>query len=72
MEMRRRGFLIGAVAGACAAVGGEAEDARERVPPAVIAPPGSDGGKRLRFVQSLCVGNWGEAGDRRSQRFRSP
>lgn len=53
MEMRRRGFLIGAVAGACAAVGGEAEDARERVPPAVIAPPGSDGGKRLR---TRCTG----------------
>ena len=53
MEMRRRGFLIGAVAGACTAVGGEAEDARQRVPPAAIAPPGADGGKRLR---TRCTG----------------
>ena len=45
--MRRRGFLIGAAAGAYVAVGGEAEDARKRVPPAAIAPPGSDGGARL-------------------------
>ena len=52
MEMRRRGFLIGAVAGACAAVGGEAEDAGGRALPA-IAPPGSDNGKRLR---TRCTG----------------
>ena len=51
MEMRRRGFLLGAVAGACAAAGGE--DARERVPPAAIAPPGADGGARLR---TRCTG----------------
>ncbi len=50
MEMRRRGFLLGAVAGACAAAGGE--DARERVP-AAIAPPGADGGARLR---TRCTG----------------
>ena len=54
MEMRRRGFLIGAAAGACAAVGGETEDARERVPPAVIAPPGADGGERLRRRCTAC------------------
>ncbi len=52
--MRRRGFLVGAVAGACAAVGGEAEDARKRVPPAAIAPPGSDGGTRLRTRCTAC------------------
>lgn len=51
MEMRRRGFLLGAVAGACVAAGGE--DARERVPPAAIAPPGADGGARLR---TRCTG----------------
>jgi len=51
MEMRRRGFLMGAVAGACAAAGGA--DARERVPPVAIAPPGSDGGMRLR---TRCAG----------------
>ncbi len=54
MEMRRRGFLIGAAAGACVAVGGEAEDAQERVPPAVIAPPGADGGERLRRRCTAC------------------
>lgn len=53
MEMRRRGFLLGAVAGACAAAGGEVENARERVPPAAIAPPGADGGARLR---TRCTG----------------
>ncbi len=51
MEMRRRGFLLGAVAGACVASGGE--DARERVSSAAIAPPGSDGGTRLR---TRCTG----------------
>ena len=51
MEMRRRGFLLGAVAGAFVAAGGE--DARERVPPAAIAPPGADGGARLR---TRCTG----------------
>ncbi len=51
MEMRRRGFLLGAVAGACAAAGGE--DALERVASVAIAPPGSDGGTRLR---TRCTG----------------
>ena len=51
MEMRRRAFLLGAMAGACAAADGE--DARERVPPAAIAPPGADGGVRLR---ARCTG----------------
>ena len=51
MEIRRRGFLLGAVAGACAAADGE--DARERVTPAAIAPPGSDGGTRLH---TRCTG----------------
>ena len=51
MEMRRRAFLLGAMAGACAAAGGE--DARERVPSAAIAPPGADGGARLR---TRCTG----------------
>ena len=50
MEMRRRGFLLGAVAGACAAAGGE--DAPQEVR-AAIAPPGADGGMRLR---SRCTG----------------
>ena len=54
MEMRRRGFLLGAVAGACAAKGGEIVDARERVSSAAIAPPGSDGGKRLRMRCTGC------------------
>ena len=36
------------------AVGGEAEDAQERVPPAVIAPPGADGGERLRRRCTAC------------------
>ena len=53
MEMRRRGFLLGVAAGACAAAGGEVEGARKRVPPAAIAPPGSDGGTRLR---TRCTG----------------
>ena len=63
MEMRRRGFLIGAAAGAYVAVGGEAEDARQRVPPVVIAPPGADGGERLRrrcTACNLCVALCGE------------
>ena len=51
MEMRRRGFLLGAVAGACVAAGGEA--VRERVSSAAIAPPGSDGGACLR---TRCTG----------------
>ena len=51
MEMRRRGFLLGAAAGACTALGGEsAEQAPAR---AAIAPPGSDSGKRLR---TRCTG----------------
>ena len=51
MEMRRRGFLLGAAAGACTVLGGEpAEQASAR---AVIAPPGSDSGKRLR---TRCTG----------------
>ena len=51
MEMRRRGFLLGVAAGACTALGGEpAEQASAR---AVIAPPGSDNGKRLR---TRCTG----------------
>ena len=54
MEMRRRGFLLGAVAGACAAKGGEIVDARERVSSAAIAPPGSDGGQRLRMRCTGC------------------
>ena len=51
MEMRRRGFLLGAMAGACAAAGGE--DARAYVTSVAIAPPGSDGGARLR---TRCTG----------------
>ena len=51
MEMRRRGFLLGAAAGACTALGGKpAEQAPVR---AAIAPPGSDNGKRLR---TRCTG----------------
>ena len=48
MEMRRRGFLLGAMAGVCAARGAEAAEV-----PAAIAPPGSDGGARLR---TRCTG----------------
>ena len=57
MEMRRRGFLLGAAAGACGALGeralpngrlGEATlPGREAPARAAIAPPGSDNGKRL-------------------------
>ena len=59
MEMRRRGFLLGAVAGACA-IGEGADGARgagtdgargARALP--IAPPGSEGGVRLR---TRCTG----------------
>ena len=63
MEMRRRGFLLGAAAGACGALGeralpdgrlGEATlPGREAPARAVIAPPGSDNGKRLR---ARCTG----------------
>ena len=54
MEVRRRGFLMGAVAGACAAAGADgAPSERALPPPAAIAPPGSDGGKRLR---ARCTG----------------
>ncbi len=54
MEMRRRGFLLGAVAGACATVGGAGAggDAPKKARSA-IAPPGSDGGLRLR---TRCTG----------------
>lgn len=51
MEMRRRGFLLGAVAGVCAAKG-----AGEHVAPAgtaAVPPPGSGGFERLR---ARCVG----------------
>ncbi len=51
MEMRRRGFLLGAVARACTVLGGESV---EQMPAhAVIAPPGTDNGKRLR---TRCIG----------------
>ena len=50
MEMRRRGFLLGAVAGACA---GGARGARALPVQAAVAPPGTDGGKRLR---TRCTG----------------
>ena len=55
MEMRRRGFLIGAVAGACAAVGGEqiAGVSPGGLALPAVAPPGSDGGARLR---TRCTG----------------
>ena len=63
MEMRRRGFLLGAAAGACGALGeralpdgrlGEATLPGRAAPArAVIAPPGSDDGKRLR---TRCTG----------------
>ena len=55
MEMRRRGFLLGAVAGACAAAGGEQAGggAREARALPAISPPGSDGGTRLR---TRCTG----------------
>jgi len=55
MEMRRRGFLLGAVAGACAAAGGDqaAGSARGARALPAIAPPGSDGGMRLR---TRCTG----------------
>ena len=55
MEVRRRGFLLGAMAGACAAAGGErvAGGARGARALAVVAPPGSDGGERLR---TRCTG----------------
>ena len=46
MEVRRRGFLLGAMAGTCAAAGGGRMEAR--VPSAAVAPPGTDGGARLR------------------------
>ena len=46
MEVRRRGFLLGAMAGTCAAAGGGRAEAR--VPSAAVAPPGTDGGARLR------------------------
>ena len=49
MEMRRRGFLLGAVAGACA---GGARGARALPVQAAVAP-GTDGGKRLR---TRCTG----------------
>lgn len=54
MEMRRRGFLLGAAAGACVAGGcAGGGGARARADRTVIAPPGSDGGKRLR---ARCTG----------------
>jgi len=49
MEMRRRGFLLGAMAGTCAAAGGDAPKTTRTA----IAPPGSDGGARLR---TRCTG----------------
>lgn len=52
MEMRRRGFLLGAVAGACAAMGGDA--AAKASTCAAIPPPGSDGGSRLRTRCTAC------------------
>ena len=53
--MRRRGFLIGAVAGACAAVGGEqiAGVSPGGLALPAVAPPGSDAGARLR---TRCTG----------------
>ncbi len=55
MEMRRRGFLLGAVAGACASAGGGhvPDGARGARALPAIAPPGSDGGARLR---TRCTG----------------
>ncbi len=60
MEMRRRGFLLGAMAGACA-IGARADGARgagtdgARGPRALpVAPPGSEGGVRLRMRCTGC------------------
>ena len=51
MEVRRRGFLLGAVAGACAAKGAAAQT--EPVGGSAVPPPGSGGFARLR---ARCVG----------------
>ena len=52
MEMRRRGFLLGAAAGVYAAMG-ETAMARTQTC-AAIPPPGSDGGRRLRLRCTGC------------------
>ena len=53
MEMRRRGFLIGVAAGACGMIPSDQPPAA-RTDGAVIAPPGSDGGARLRRHCTAC------------------
>ena len=53
MEMRRRGFLIGAAAGACGMIPSDQSPAR-RPGGTAIAPPGSDGGTRLRSRCTAC------------------
>ena len=56
MEMRRRGFLLGAAAGACVAGGGALED-RALPARAAVAPPGTDAARlRARCTGcNLCV-----------------
>ena len=50
MAMRRRGFLLGAAAGACAALGAEATDDAQRR--AAVSPPGSDAAR----LHARCTG----------------
>lgn len=53
MEMRRRGFLLGVAAGACAAGGGTGDgDARAMLGRAAISPPGTD----LARLRARCTG----------------
>ena len=50
MEVRRRGFLLGALAGTCARAGDKDAATTMRM---AISPPGSNGGKSLR---TRCIG----------------